>query len=230
MGRSPVRLNFILAESALELVPKEILRVPAVANDARRRGVDASRILLDRSVHHSAMARLRDSEKRGRPDLVHATLLSVTGTPLYLDGSVRVLVHTGQDMVLEVAKKTRIPKSYFRFRGLVEKLLSERSDEGLVKAYGAGVGELLRKAISPDKVFGLSVQGRLTRPEDLAKEIVAAKNPCVIVGGFPHGHFSQETLALVDELVRIHERPLEAHVVASRVVYEVEKAAVRTND
>ena len=225
-----MKLNFVLAESALELVPKEILRSPAVASDSRRRGVDASRILLDRSLHHSAMARLKDSEKRGRPDLVHAALLSVTGTPLYLDGSVRVLVHTSQDVVLELAERTRIPKSYFRFRGLVEKLLFERSNEGLVKAYGAGIREVLRKMISPDRVFGLSVQGRQTGPEELAKAIVAAKNPCVVVGGFPHGHFSQETLALVDELVRIHERPLEAHVIASRVVYEVEKVAAGIND
>ena len=225
-----MKLSFVLAESALELVPKEILRSPPAVSDSKRRGVDPSRILLDRSLHHSAMARLKDSEKRGRPDLVHAALLSVTGTPLYMDGSVRVYVHTNQGVVLELAEKTRVPKSYFRFRGLVEKLLSEMSDEGLVKAYKAGMRELVRKTISPDKIFGLSVEGRQTSTEELAMEVVAAKNPCVVVGGFPHGHFSQETLALVDELVRIHEKPLEAHVVASRVVYEVEKASARIND
>jgi rRNA small subunit pseudouridine methyltransferase Nep1 len=225
-----VKLNFVLAESALELVPKEILRRPPVASDSRRRGVDASRILLDRSFHHSAMAKLKASEKRGRPDLIHAALLSVTGTPLYMDGSVRVFIHTNQDVVLELAEKTRVPKSYFRFRGLAEKLLSEMSDEGLVKAYGAGIRDLLRRTISPDRVFGLSVEGKQTRPEELAKAVVTTKNPCVIVGGFPHGHFSQETLKLVDELVRIHERPLEAHVVASRLLYEVEKAATGIND
>ena len=225
-----MKLSFVLAESALELVPKEVQRGPAVASDSRRREVDASRILLDRSLHHSAMTRLKDSEKRGRPDLVHEALLSVTGTPLYLGGFVKVYVHTNQDVVLELAEKTRIPKSYFRFRGLVEKLLSERADEELVKTYDAGIRELLRKVISPGRTFGLSVQGSQTRLEDLAKAVVAARNPCVVVGGFPHGHFSPETLALVDELVRIHERPLEAHVVSSRVVYEVEKAAAGTND
>jgi len=225
-----VKLNFVLAESALELIPKEISKSQAVVSDSRRRGVDASRILLDRSFHHAAMARLKDSEKRGRPDLVHAALLSVTGTPLYLDGSVRVFIHTNQDVVIELAESTRIPKSYFRFRGLIEKLLSERSDEGLVKAYGSGIKELLRKTISPDMVFGLSVQGRQTGLEELAELVMAARNPCVIVGGFPHGHFSKEILGLPGELVRIHERPLEAHVVASRVVYEIEKAAARIND
>jgi rRNA small subunit pseudouridine methyltransferase Nep1 len=225
-----VKLNFVLAESALELIPKEIMRSPAVASDSRRRGVDASGILLDRSLHHTAMARLTDSEKRGRPDLVHAALLSVTGTPLYLDGSVKVFIHTNQDVVLEMAERTRVPKSYFRFRGLIEKLLSQMSDEGLVKAYGSGIRELLKRTVSPDKAFGLSVQGRQTRLEKLAESVVTAKNPCVIVGGFPHGHFSRETLGFVDELLRIHERPLEAHVVASRVVYEVEKAAAKIND
>ncbi len=225
-----MKLNFILAESALEMVPKELWKSPAVVSDSRRRGVDASRILLDRSFHHSAMNKLRDSEKRGRPDLVHEAVLSVTGTPLFLDGSVRLFMHTGADLVLEVAEKTRIPKSYFRFRGLMEKLLAERSDQELVKVYPGTMRELVRKKISPDVVFGLSVQGRQTKPEELAEKVAEAKNPCVLVGGFPHGHFSQGTLSLVDELVRIHPRPLDAHVVAARVVYEFEKAAARFND
>jgi rRNA small subunit pseudouridine methyltransferase Nep1 len=64
-------LNFVLAESALELVPEEIRSKQAVVNDSKRRGLDASEILLDRSFHHSAMTSLKDSEKRGRPDIVH---------------------------------------------------------------------------------------------------------------------------------------------------------------
>jgi len=121
-------LNFVLAESALELVPKEIRKQPAVSSDARRREKDSSEILLDRSFHHSAMAKLKDSEKRGRPDLVHGALLSVTGTPLYLEGKVRVYVHTYDDVVVEVLPKTRIPKSYLRFRGLMEQVLSGKGD------------------------------------------------------------------------------------------------------
>ena len=84
------------------------------------------------------------------------------------------------------------------------------------------VGELVR-TVSPDAVFGLSVQGLMTSPEELAKMVRAAENPCVVIGGFPRGHFSPDTLASLDRLVRIHAKPLEAHVVASRVVYEVEK-------
>jgi rRNA small subunit pseudouridine methyltransferase Nep1 len=216
-------LYFVLAESALELVPMEIRKQPAVVSDARRRQKDAYEILLDRSFHHSAMARLEDSEKRGRPDLVHVTLLSVTGTPLYLNGLVKVFVHTYDDNVLEIAEKTRIPKNYLRFRGLMEAALMERPEQGLIKVRSMGVKDLVGK-ISSDAVLGLSVQGRTTSLEGLAKMVTAAKIPCILMGGFPHGHFSPTTLSVIDQLVRINAKPLEAHVVASRIIYEVEKA------
>jgi len=215
-------LNLVLAESALELVPNEIRSLPAVANDAKRRGKDASEILLDRSFHHTAMMKLRDSEKRGRPDLVHVTLLDITGSPLYLDGMVKAFVHTYDDLVLEFAEKTRIPKNYLRFRGLMEEALVERPKSGLIRAYPMGVKNLMRK-IGSDLVVGLSVQGKQMTPEELAQMSGSARAPALVVGGFPHGHFTPETISACDQLVRIHPRPLEAHVVASRLVYEVEK-------
>jgi len=215
-------LNFVLAESALELVPKEIRKLPAVTSDAKRRQKDASEVLLDRSFHHSAMGRLKDSEKRGRPDLVHVTLLDVTGTPLYLDGMARVFVHTFDDVVLEFAEKTRIPKNYLRFRGLMEEALVERPKDGLIRVYPMKVRDLVRR-ISPDLVVGLSVQGKQLSMEELAQMTSSAKEPTVLVGGFPHGHFAPETISACDQLIRIHSKPLEAHVVASRLLYEVEK-------
>ena len=66
--------------------------------------------------------------------------------------------------------------------------------------------------------------------EEVAGELCSAKRPCVVIGGFPHGHFSEATLGAVDKLERIDPRPLEAHVVASRLVYEVEKTEKRIND
>ena len=223
-------LSFVLAESALELVPREVRGSPAVASDSKRRGVDPSGILLDRSFHHSAMARLRDGEKRGRPDLVHAALLSVAGTPLYLDGGAKVFVHTYPDLVLEIAEKTRLPKNYVRFRGLMEKALSEKPQDGLVGVKQMGMSELVRKEIRPDLVVGLSVRGKEAGMEGLASRVASAEHPCLVVGGFPHGHFSEKLTSVLDDLVRIDPRPLEAHVVAARVVYEIEKALKSIND
>jgi len=217
-------LNLVIAEAALEVIPKEIRRAPAVVNDAKRRGRDPSEILLDRSLHHAAMAKLEEDYKRGRPDIIHMTLLSVTGTPLYEDGLAKVWVHTRDDVVLEVTEKTRLPKSYFRFRNLIEKHLAGRESSELIGVRELSIRDLIRRSVKPDSVTGLSTEGQLEGLEELARRLVEKRNPCVVIGGFPHGHFSDETLAVLDEVVRIHPRALDAHVVASRLVYEVERA------
>ncbi|TLY13553.1 MAG: hypothetical protein E6K84_04035 [Thaumarchaeota archaeon] len=144
-------------------------------------------------------------------------------------GSVKVYVHTRGDVVLEIAERTRLPKSYFRFRNLVEKHISEKSSNELIRVREMNIRELLRKVIKPDFVAGLSTQGKVEALEDLAETLVGRKNPCVVIGGFPHGHFSAGTLAVLDELARIHSRALDAHVVASRAVYEVEKRLMRAD-
>lgn len=213
----------------MELIPKEIRSRPAVVSDSKRRGRHAGEILLDRSFHHSAMLSLRDSEKRGRPDLVHVAVLAVTGTPLYLEGNVKLFIHTYPDVVLEIPEKTRLPKNFIRFRGLMEEALGGDSHGGLIQVRNMGIKELIRD-IGAKRVVALSVQGKASSAEQLARQIIGERDPCVIVGGFPRGHFTKDTLAQAEEVVRIDSRPLEAHVVASRVVYEVEKAAKRFND
>jgi len=216
-----VQLNVVVAEAALELVPSEILKAPAVRNDAARRGVEPARMLLDRSLHHAAMLKLDEGHKRGRPDLVHAALLSLTGSPLYLDGLVKIYVHTRSDVVLDIREETRLPKNYSRFRGLMEQALSGGGAGDLIRTHSASLKELLQ-IVKPDWVCGLSTEGHMEKLGDLASALVSRKNPCVVIGGFPHGHFSPGTLKLVDELVRIHRSPLETHVVAARLLYEVE--------
>ncbi len=216
-------LHLIITESALELVPAEISEHPSVRNEARRRELKPDETLLDRSIHHHAMLRLDDDGKRGRPDLVHLTLLSITSTPLYQKGQVRVYVHTRDDLVLELRPQTRPPKSYSRFRDMVQKLLIERPDSGLITVYETSLSGLLDR-IGPDVVIGLTTQGKMTSLETVAVEISRAKNPAVLLGGFPKGHFTPETIGRLDEIVRIHRDSLDAHVVAARLIYEIERA------
>src|SRR5207244_6321892 len=177
-----MKLSLVIAESALELVPEEIRRSPAVVNDAKRRERDPSKILLERSRHHASMVRLKEDYKRGRPDIVFMTLLSVTGTPLYEEGSVKVYVHARGDVVLEIAERTRLPKSYFRFRNLVEKHLSEGSSNELIRVPELNIRELLRKVIKPDCVAGLSTQGKTDTLEDLAETMEGKTNPYAETG------------------------------------------------
>jgi rRNA small subunit pseudouridine methyltransferase Nep1 len=216
-------LNVILAESALELMPSELYRHPAVANDAKRRNRQSAEILLDRSKHHDAMLKLYEGGKRGRPDLVHTAVLSVTATPLFEQGKAKVYIHTRSNVVLELAPRLRPPKSYLLFRNLMEKVLLGKESSQLFRVHAMTLARLLRMVVKPDYVVGLSTQGAPMKLERVAEELHEKHKPAVLIGGFPHGHFSADTLKLVDQLARIHDRPLEAHTVASRLVYEYEK-------
>ncbi len=218
-----MKLHFVIAEAALELIPEPLRKDPSVRKDAERRDMEPGSILLDRSTHHSAMLKLDDGYRRGRPDLVHLTLLNVTSTPLHQDGKAKVYIHTVDDAVLEFGEGARPPKSYARFRNLMEKLLVERPADGLVAVRDATLPQLL-KSIGTDYSAGLSIQGEPVRLDVFAGEMARKKDPVVAVGGFPRGHLLPRDLKAFDSLVRIDDRALDAHVVAARVVYEVEKA------
>jgi len=112
------RLKIILLESALETVPHEIWRHPAVVKNARRRGKKPGETLLDVSLHYHAMKNLKDREKRGRPDIVHTTLLELLESPLNKEGHLEVYVHTYQGHVIFIDPSTRIPRNYNRFGAL----------------------------------------------------------------------------------------------------------------
>jgi rRNA small subunit pseudouridine methyltransferase Nep1 len=221
--RVGLRLHVVLAESALELVPRKVATSPDVVSDSRRRGLPAAEILLDRSFHHRALEKLEDNFKRGRPDLVHEALLAVTGSPLYMEGKADVWVHTCVDRVLEFKPGTRVPKNYLRFRGLAEKALRGETKGELVSVMNATVKELLKRVIRPDWVLALTTLGKWSSFAGAAETLVTKNEPCVMIGGFPHGHFSPGAMKLADSALKADAIPLEAHVVAARLVYEVEK-------
>ena len=51
-----------------------------------------------------------------------------------------------------------------------------------------------------------------------------AKRPALLVGGFPVGHFSDETMKLASEKIHVDRRSLEAWTIVARAVYDYEKA------
>ena len=77
--------------------------------------------MLDNSWHFAAMKGIDNEHKRGRPDLVHLCLLEACTIPLYLENKIMIYLHTIDDKVIFVGKGVRIPKSYHRFEGLIEK-------------------------------------------------------------------------------------------------------------
>ena len=214
----------ILAESSLELVPPELQGRRAVLAHAKRLHKKPSDILLDNSWHYSAMKGIKDELKRGRPDLVHISILAAVTTPLYWRKEIDVYVHTINDHVITLGPNTSIPKSYHRFAGLVEKLFKEKSirvgEKDLLRLEKKTFPELVDE-IEPSRVIGLSTEGRQWSFEKIGS--VMDSRSCVVIGGFQKGHFSKHIQNKISETYSAGDMSYDAHVVVSRLLYEYEK-------
>jgi len=217
-------ISLILSESALELVPSVLEHHPSVVSHARKLGKHSSEILLDNSWHFAAMKGIENEMKRGRPDLVHFSILEATTIPLYLQNKIKLYIHTVDDKVISFGQNVHVPKSYHRFEGVIEKLYQEKkiisNDNVLLEIKDQTFSELLNE-INPSKVIGFSTNGKLGSYEKIAKEIL--ENSCIIVGGFQKGHFSDAIENKINDLYAIGDESFEGHVVVSRILYEYEK-------
>ena len=217
-------LYIILAESSLELIPKKIHNHPSVTSYSKKFKKNSSNTLLDNSWHFGAMKGLDNEIKRGRPDIIHLTLLSICTSPAFHENKIKVFVHTVNDEIISINNNTRLPKSYHRFQGLMEKLFLtkkiESEDEILMEMKNSSLPQLISK-IKPTQIIGLTTQGQKTSLDKLVEQI--EENSCIILGGFQKGHFNNETDKIIDKSFSINDSSLEAHLVASRLAYEYEK-------
>jgi len=217
-------ISLILSESALELVPYELKHHPSVVSHARKLGKHSSEILLDNSWHFAAMKGIKNEMKRGRPDLVHFSILEATTIPLYLENKIKLYVHTIDDKVISFGKNVHLPKSYHRFAGVIEKLFQEKqivtNNDVLLEIKDQSFTELIDQ-INPSKVIGFSTNGTSSTYEKIASQI--SENSCLVLGGFQKGHFSEPIQNKITELYSVGDESFEGHVVVSRILYEYEK-------
>jgi rRNA small subunit pseudouridine methyltransferase Nep1 len=222
-----VVLNLVLAESALETIPRQLWRDPLIRRYAEKKGKEAQFLLLDRSYHHAAMKNLPWSEKRGRPDIVHFSLLEALGSPLNKEGLLQVYVHTISNCIISIKPETRLPRNYDRFVRLFEQLfkLGQIPSNGpplLTLTENTNLPRLVKK-IKPDYTVAFSRKGSLRTLQESISEFPAKRNPLAIVGGFPHGTLSEDCLKLADQVVAIDREMLETWTLTGRIIYEYEK-------
>lgn len=217
-------ISLVLAESALELIPFELKHHPSVVSHAKKLGKHSSEILLDNSWHFAAMKGIKNEMKRGRPDLVHFSILEATTIPLYLQNKIKLYIHTIDDKVISFGQNVHVPKSYHRFAGVIEKLFQEKqivaNNDVLLKIKNQTFSELLHE-VNPSKVIGFSANGDSSSYEKIVSEI--SDDTCLVFGGFQKGHFSDLIENKISDLYSIGNESFEGHVVIARMLYEYEK-------
>ena len=217
-------LTLVLAESSLEVIPKELQSHPSVTSYSKRNRKKSSEILLDNSWHFGAMKGISNEIKRGRPDIIYLAFLSICNTPLYQQNKIRVFVHTVHNKVITLGQQVRPPKSYHRFQGIIEKLFKEKKiehvDSNLLEMQNMTFEELINK-INPEQLIGFSTEGKNSTFEESAKTLT--ENSCIVIGGFQKGHFEENIKNRFDRMERLSDDSLETHVILSRIIYEYEK-------
>lgn len=223
-----VKTAIIFVDSALEIIPAALHNTKIIKKYAGKKGKPASQLLLDSSYHYRVMKDLPDHRKRGRPDILHTCLLTVLGTPLVKSAAhnCRILVHTYKRNLIEINPETRIPKNYNRFVGLIEKLFSKKviksKEKKLLSMINHSTIKQEIKDIPPQQRIIFSSKGELMTLSKVLKKR-ALEDLALIMGAFPFGDFSSEILQLSKFKISINSSPLEAWIVAARVVYEREK-------
>jgi len=217
-------ISLILAQSSLELVPKELRSHPSVISHAQKLGKKSSEILLDNSWHFGAMKGMNNEIKRGRPDLIHFSILEATTIPLYFENKIKIFIHTINDKVISIGENVHIPKSYHRFAGLFEKLFLEKTikidNQKLLSIKDQSFSKLIDE-LSPSQIIGLSTTGKPSSFEKVSTNLI--DNSCIVIGGFQKGHFSDSIKNKFTDLFSVESASLETHVVIARILYEYEK-------
>ena len=218
---------FILADSELELIPPELQRERSVLSSARMRGKAPEKILLDASHHHPAFVKLKESERRGRPDIVHFFLMLAMDSDLNAAGKLKVFVHTRNNDVIAVKPETRLPPHYPRFVGLIESLYEQRvvpsRENALLELRNNVPLETLVAALKPDEVFVLDPTGKEASLERKCAD-EEGKTVVVIIGGFSKGDFRTDLTKFKHEKISLGARQQKVWTVTSKVLCAINYA------
>lgn len=215
----------ILADSSLELVPPSIISNRIIQSYSKKRKKSPEQIILDANYHWKPIQKLKNHEKRGRPDIVYRALLSIFDSPLYKCNMVNVIVHTIQNQVLYFKENIRLPRHYDRFIGLMEQVLyrgkAPLNGAPLIWSNSLSLSNLVKMKINELSAipFIMTSKGKLCTPSQFHNLISLQKNLIFIIGGFPHGSFKLNLPNIKLQKISVFKEPLSTQAVCNYVLY-----------
>ncbi|MHA2357425.1 MAG: hypothetical protein ACXABK_01475 [Candidatus Heimdallarchaeaceae archaeon] len=234
-------VTVLLAEAALEIFPSELLKDIKVRQYFSKLEKTPEEVILDTNYHSHLITDLEDLEKRGRPDIIHFSLLSCFGSILSRENRLNVIIHTYQNKVIHLNPDIRLPKNIDRFNGLIvqlfkEKLVPPSSQKPLMILSESTLSDLvidLKK--KHDLVLEFSVKGEQLTSSEYSKLIYEATNPLLIFGAYPQGELHNIPDDLVDKKIGIYEEGLDlfaviSQILASQHVIDEEQAKMSTSN
>ncbi len=217
-------LTILLAEASIESFPEELMKDLNVRNFFSKLKKSPPEVMLDVNFHKQFMEDLPDFEKRGRPDIVHFTLLSCFGSILAREERLQVIIHTYDDQIINLNPEIRLPKSIERFNGLILQLFKDgrsppTGDQVLMNLTKSSLPDLVKDLREKhDVIIEFSVKGDQLTSLEYSKIIFESTNPLLIFGAFPHGEIKNIPSEFIDKKLGIYEKGLDLFAVISQIL------------
>lgn len=198
-----MKTQLIFVEASLEKIPKTLWKHPSVISDSKRRRRHPSKILLYVPIHYTALKKYNiPTGKKGRPDILHRSLITALDSPFNKEGQLNIYVHTQENILISVNSSIRIPLNYYRFEGLMIQLLEEgrippNGKDSLMKIEDTSLLEFIRK--NKRDIYILSRRGKM-----INKEIVSnMMGNSILIGAFQDGEISREIMKEANHVISI---------------------------
>ncbi|MGY0288355.1 MAG: hypothetical protein DSO07_03600 [Thermoproteota archaeon] len=170
-------------------------------------------VLTDSLLFLDSRGKLIDSsirkywKKKGRPDIVHRALLTITDSPLYRTKPFDIYIHTAEGRIFRVEKGIRPPRNYIRFCGLMEQLLKRGYVGPKSNPLICTTFDLDEHLSSVDLVVALSEKGETVDPLHVAR-CISDLDCAIIVGCFHKGDISPNIMKKSDIKISLADLPL----------------------
>ncbi|MFX1506982.1 MAG: hypothetical protein ACFFDC_12835 [Promethearchaeota archaeon] len=222
-------ITIIFFESALELIPDSVRKHPLIRKKWQQNLKKKNRgILLDGALHRPIVDSLEDREKRGRPDIIHHSLLNIVYSPLFEQGNVQVYIHTRNDICIKIPSQWRVPVNYNRFCGLFSQLLLKQrvplSGEPILTASHCTLSMLLNQ-FKELNIFLCDIPHESVRDSVIIKNLAdlpPTSSGVFLIGGFQYGEakfpFFKPPLSQNVVLLTIYSKVKPAWVIVAKII------------
>jgi len=181
--------------------------------------------LLNCDDHVGLMKKHNKDPQQYRPDIIHQELMAVLDSPLNKAGKVQLYVHTEKNVLIEVNPKTRVPRTFKRFSGLMVQLLHRlkiRSADGRDMLLKVVKNPMSRHLPAGARCVGFSHSGTLYSPAHLVAGMPDDVPLVFVFGAMATGSIRLADHPYLSELVSISEYPLSGVVAVNRVIGALE--------
>lgn len=181
--------------------------------------------LMNCDDHVNIIKKNNKDPAKYRPDIIHQELMAVLDSPLNKSGKCRVYVHSEKNVLIEVNPKTRIPRTFKRFSGLMVQLLHKlkiRSADGKDTLLKVVKNPISRHLPAGARCYGFSQHGKLFSPPSFAASLPDDVPIVFVLGAMAAGSISLGDHPYITDLVSLSEFPLSGVVAINRLLGAVE--------